>query len=224
MADATLDVIWITDLEPENVVYVSPSFERIWGRKAQDLHDNPHLWIEAIHPEDRERVGKGFGEWISTQPSVPWETEYRIVHPGGGIRWIIEHGVVISEVGGPKRVNGISKDVADHRLMASALRESEERFALAVAGSNDVPWDWDIPSDRMFLSDRAHDAQEHALRQSIASRHRVHPDGRRTRTVAGRADPGLQQERRLQKGSRADRERRAGGSRPALAHGAGGTT
>ena len=154
MADATLDVIWITDLEPENVVYVSPSFERIWGRKAQDLYDNPHLWIECIHPEDRDRVGKGFGDWITTQPDAPWETEYRVLRPDGGVRWIIEHGVVISEVDGPKRVSGISKDVTDRRLMETALRESEERFALSVAGSADGIWDWDVVSGQMFISAR----------------------------------------------------------------------
>ncbi|MCC6344248.1 MAG: EAL domain-containing protein [Bryobacterales bacterium] len=35
-----------------------------------------------------------------------------------------------------------------------ALRESEERYALAANGSNDVFWDWDISSDLLFLSAR----------------------------------------------------------------------
>ena len=154
MADATLDVIWITDLEPEKVVYVSPSFERIWGLKAQDLYDDPHLWIQGIHPEDREKVGSAFIDWITHQPDQPWESEYRILRPDGEVRWIIEHGVVISEVDGPKRVSGISKDVTDRRRVEAALRESEQRFALAVAGSADGIWDWDIVSGQMFISER----------------------------------------------------------------------
>jgi PAS domain S-box-containing protein len=33
-----------------------------------------------------------------------------------------------------------------------ALRESEERYALAMEGANEGHWDWDVTTDRMFLS------------------------------------------------------------------------
>src|SRR5678815_5472573 len=52
MADAIPEVIWITDLHPETMLYVSPSFATIWGRPIEDLYRNPRLWIQAIHPED----------------------------------------------------------------------------------------------------------------------------------------------------------------------------
>ena len=35
-----------------------------------------------------------------------------------------------------------------------ALRESEQRYALALQGANDVIWDWSIEDDRLTLSDR----------------------------------------------------------------------
>jgi len=40
------------------------------------------------------------------------------------------------------------------RVAASeqALRESEERYALAMEGANEGHFDWDVPSDRLFLS------------------------------------------------------------------------
>lgn len=60
MADAIPEVIWFTALEPEKVLYVSPSFERIWGLPIKDLYQNPRRWIEAIHPDDRERVSRMF--------------------------------------------------------------------------------------------------------------------------------------------------------------------
>src|SRR5262249_13390485 len=52
MADAIPEVIWFTSLEPEKVLYVSPSFERVWGLPVEDLYQNPRLWAEIILPED----------------------------------------------------------------------------------------------------------------------------------------------------------------------------
>jgi diguanylate cyclase (GGDEF)-like protein/PAS domain S-box-containing protein len=42
----------------------------------------------------------------------------------------------------------------NHRQVKLALKESEERYALALAGANDGLWDWDIRSDTMYYSAR----------------------------------------------------------------------
>jgi PAS domain S-box-containing protein len=57
--------------------------------------------------------------------------------------------------GRPLRWTGSLSDVTVRKLSEEALRKSEERFALAVAGSNDGIWDWDTQSGRMFMSERA---------------------------------------------------------------------
>lgn len=51
-------------------------------------------------------------------------------------------------------VASLVEDVTEHEKMADALRESEERFSLAVLGSNDAIWDWDIRAERLYLSPR----------------------------------------------------------------------
>ncbi|MFN6997484.1 MAG: PAS domain-containing protein, partial [Aquincola tertiaricarbonis] len=156
MADATPDVIWITDIHPERVLYANPSFERTWGRPVEALYRDPRLWTDCIHPDDRERINTEFGRWLTSAAPQGWDVDYRIVRPDGSLRWIHERGFfVVDDEGRPHRVSGISSDVTAARLAAAALRESEERFALAVAGSNDGIWDWDLASDRMFLSERA---------------------------------------------------------------------
>ena len=48
----------------------------------------------------------------------------------------------------------LRREVADHERTESELRASEQRYALAVDGSNDGIWDWDIAADRLVLSPR----------------------------------------------------------------------
>src|SRR3546814_7931854 len=45
-------------------------------------------------------------------------------------------------------------DVTERHRAGTALRESEERYALAAAGANDGLWDWNLGSNRIFFSDR----------------------------------------------------------------------
>jgi len=55
--------------------------------------------------------------------------------------------------------NGVAifcSDVTGHAEAKVALRESEERYALAAAGSNDGLWDWDLNSGALYLSPRWH--------------------------------------------------------------------
>ena len=46
------------------------------------------------------------------------------------------------------------EELVERRRMESALRDSEERYALAVQGANDGLWDWDLRKDRIYYSDR----------------------------------------------------------------------
>lgn len=154
LVEATGDVIWITECDPERVVYCSESFEQIWGYTVAQLYREPGLWIQCIHDEDRDRIGRAFHDWLA-QPTERWEAEFRIVRPDGELRWIHERGVAMVEGDGKLRVVGASADITRLRLTAAALRESEERFALAVEGSADGIWDWDLQTGMMFMSERA---------------------------------------------------------------------
>ena len=154
MADATPDVMWITEIEPERVVYASPSFERIWGRKVDDLYREPQLWVEGIHPDDRPHIADAFASWISDSERGHWDAEYRVVRPDGTIRWIHERGVGFANEGGPQRVSGVSTDITERRLAEAALRMSEERHALAMEAARDGHWDWIVDGDKFYASVR----------------------------------------------------------------------
>jgi PAS domain S-box-containing protein len=74
----------------------------------------------------------------------------------GEVRWIQQSGLLSRDTSGrPVRWTGSVRDVTDRKAGEAALRESEQRFALAVSGSNDGIWDLDLTTNDMFMSERA---------------------------------------------------------------------
>src|SRR5882724_7308866 len=129
LADAIPEVFWIVALDPERVLYVSPSFERLWGFTAEALYREPRLWAETIHPEDRPRVTERFSRWIAGEDINYHDVEYRILQPSGDIRWIHDRGVLFrNEEGRPCEVSGISTDITERKRIQAALQAGEERY------------------------------------------------------------------------------------------------
>jgi PAS domain S-box-containing protein len=85
-----------------------------------------------------------------------YEFEFRIVRPSGEMRWLRTRGKVTRDAeGNIRRRTGMAADITEAKLAEQALRESQERYALAVAGSDDGVWDVDFAARRVFLSARA---------------------------------------------------------------------
>ena len=123
LADNITDAFWIRSPDMRKVHYVSPAFERIWGRPTDDLYANPHLWADFTHPEDRERVLALFAALKEDAPSL--DVEYRIVRPDGEIRWIRARGFQVRDGAGTLiRLTGIVTDITERQRAAEALRTS----------------------------------------------------------------------------------------------------
>ena len=56
IAAAFPDVLWLIDVIEERMLYVSPAYEKVWGRSCQSLYDDPHSWLDAVHPDDNDRA------------------------------------------------------------------------------------------------------------------------------------------------------------------------
>ena len=125
IAENVNEVFWMSDPEKNAIIYISPAYERIWGRTCASLHANPRGWIEAIHPEDRERV---LHAALSKQALGTYDEEYRVVRPDGTVRWIHDRAFpVLNSQGKVYRVTGIAEDVTDRRQLEKELLEISER-------------------------------------------------------------------------------------------------
>lgn len=112
-AEAVEDVFWISDPAEHRLLYVSPAYAQLMGRSREALYVNYLEWIEAIHPEDRERVASAFFERIY---QGTYEEEFRIVRPDGGVRWVRDRGFPIWDATGKVyRAAGIAEDITQRK-------------------------------------------------------------------------------------------------------------
>ena len=122
LAENIQEVFWIDTPDLSKTLYVSPAYEKIWGRSCQSLYENSRSFIDAIHPHDRDRV-------ITRIESHGWEgfcEEYRIIRPNGDIRWIRDRAwPVRDESGKTIRVAGIAQDISSHKAAESSLQNYE---------------------------------------------------------------------------------------------------
>ncbi|MEP6489362.1 PAS domain S-box protein [Microcoleus vaginatus GB2-A3] len=74
----------------------------------------------------------------------------------------------------------IARNIADRKQAEAALRQSEERWELAVRGNNDGIWDWNVQTNEVFFSSRSKEIlgyEEKEIQNSVDEwRNRVHPD------------------------------------------------
>jgi PAS domain S-box-containing protein len=81
----TVQSFWITDPVKQQLLYVSPAYEKIWGRSCASLYEAPGTWLEAIHPDDRPRIRQAA---TSKQAQGDYDEIYRVLRPDGTLRWI----------------------------------------------------------------------------------------------------------------------------------------
>ncbi len=129
LADSIRGVFWMTDVDKTELLYISPSYETTWGRSRESLRASPASWLEAIHPDDRERVEAD----LPSQRERPWETTYRIVRPDGVERWIRDRSFPVrNERGAVHRIAGIAEDITAAVETEERLRQSQKIEALGA--------------------------------------------------------------------------------------------
>ena len=78
LAENIDEVFWMNDPASGSLLYVSPGYERICQRSVEALYRNPRLWLEAVHPDDRERVRIAARERLV---AGGYNEEYRVLRP-----------------------------------------------------------------------------------------------------------------------------------------------
>lgn len=117
IAEALDQVVFLTSADLGAIQFISIAYERIWGRSRAELYQNPMAFLEGVHVEDRDRVIAA----VTGSPGSMYDVEFRVVRPGGEVRWVWSRGFPVRNATGMvSQIAGIAEDITDRkRIMAS---------------------------------------------------------------------------------------------------------
>ncbi|MDO8357842.1 MAG: PAS domain S-box protein [Nitrospirota bacterium] len=169
---------WDWDIDSGDVQGSDEQF-RIFGHEPGRFAVKFDMFLASLHPDDHDRVLAAINDALLG--THPYDLEYRIVRPNGEVRSIHARGDVHrDETGHPIRMAGTVLDITERKQVERALHASEERWHLAVQGSNDGIWDWNIQTGAVFFSPRwkaMRGFEDHEISNHLDEwRSRIHPD------------------------------------------------
>ena len=160
-----------------NSLFVSPRLMEIFGFEGSGLTSED--WSRRVHPDDNENYRTALRDCFK-QRTLKLECQYRIKAADGNYRWVEDRGLPIrDEKGRAIRLVGAVNDISHRRQTEQALRESEQRYALAMQAVNEGVYDWNIATGEIYYSPRVRDAVG-LTPEELGSRTdwlaRIHPD------------------------------------------------
>jgi PAS domain S-box-containing protein len=158
--------LWVWDMKKDAIHWSEEKFRMI-GLEPGSIEPSMEAWLEAVHPEDAERVKKDVMQ--ARAGGTDYHNQYRVVWPDGSVHWLESQGKCqLDEDGVAARVVGVVADVTHRKRTEDALMRTEK---LAIAGrlaasiAHEINNPLEAVSNLLFLitmAKTAETANEHA--------------------------------------------------------------
>ena len=150
--DAGAVGVWDWTLQTGEL-YVDPNMKAAIGYGDDEIRNHIDDWTRHVHRDDVGHALSAVESYVAGRtPAI--EVEYRMVHRDGSTRWFMTRGVAVRGTDNrPIRLIGTSTDVTERRCAQEAVREGEERMALAATSANLGFWSWNRETNAIWISE-----------------------------------------------------------------------
>jgi len=168
--------------------YWSEECYRVLGFDPHDGLPRFETFLQRIHPDDQAKIREISA--AAGRDKIDYETDYRIVHPGGEVRdiHVVAHPV-FNPSGDLVEYVGTVMDVTERKRTEEKLRQSEAYLAEAQKLTHTGSWVWQVAERRaLHLSDEWYRVYGFDPKEGMSAWHirleRIHPDDRAGRQRA----------------------------------------
>jgi diguanylate cyclase (GGDEF)-like protein/PAS domain S-box-containing protein len=125
-------VVYLDRVQPDDPgesipLYISPQVEQLLGYEHAAWLTDDELWLDVLHPDDRERCAAADAKARANLSSL--YAEYRMIHKDGHVVWVSESAnVVRDEATGILYWQGVMVDITDRKNAEIALAASERQY------------------------------------------------------------------------------------------------
>ncbi len=119
MVNLMNDIVWKANGDGTELTDLNNSFEKYYGFPSTDFNKNPNLWIEVVHPEDKEIVNES-SRMLNKLGKT--ECEYRIIRPDGKVIWLHDRkSMIFDSSGKPVQIGGVATDITERKIQEEQL-------------------------------------------------------------------------------------------------------
>lgn len=113
--------------DERRTIYANPRVEQLLGYSREEWLDQPDIWIELLHPDDRETELAAHDRLSET--GEPWSREYRMIAADGRIVWVHDQATLVrDERGNPLTWQGLMVDITAQKVAEEQLRLSHDEL------------------------------------------------------------------------------------------------
>lgn len=113
LTETIQELFWMIDARRGRMIYVSPAYEKVFQRSASPLYEGLAAFLEAVHPEDVDRVQT----LLRREGWAYFNLEYRIQRPDGSERWVTTRSFPVIEEGEVRRIAGLTTDATERKRL-----------------------------------------------------------------------------------------------------------